>query len=61
MKKFRLLIIAFLFAPMVLTTTSCENEDNTAELYELDIQDNITATGSETEYENDGGDEPGQN
>lgn len=48
--------LTYLFALLFLGTfaVSCENEDNTAELYELEIQDEINAGGGNTGQDSGG-------
>jgi hypothetical protein len=43
MKNLKLAAIVLLFMGSFLTTTSCESEDNTADLYELNTQDDAPA------------------
>ena len=51
--------LTYLFALLFLGSfaISCENEDNTADLYELNIQDEINAGGSD-EDDNGGPSDP---
>ena len=45
MKNLKFAAIVLLFMGSFLTTTSCESEDNTADLYELNTQDDNMSFG----------------
>ena len=55
MKNLKITLALLLLVGLSGLTTSCESEDNTADLYELDTQDNIDtfAGGEEKDEDND--------
>jgi len=47
MKNVKLLIAVLFLGTVSSVLTSCENEDSTADLYELNIQDQLNAIGDD--------------
>jgi hypothetical protein len=54
MKNLKFAAIVLLFMGSFLTTTSCESEDKTADLYELNTQDDAPAYAGGGEEDEDG-------